>query len=428
MRKQPRQTHHNEVSSVRIPTARDASVKAVVSTPKDSLDLEQLEKLVSHEASASYSPERVISPPMPVAIRQEHTDGPTYQEGLSYTFLIHSMKFAGVVRLGTGRLFLVGTGWLRNSQRDERGVFTMYSDDEARSWSQPRVIHWGDERPEPLCLGGQRLVLIPRDDPGFISVSEDGGETWGEKIPFPTLADGTNRQTFRHGTALVEDQTITGIFFAEGQRHDGWSGYSLLRRSRDGGRAWGEEAWLPPEWQTSEGAVTRARDGSLVIALRTAQAPGLPSYCDHFRRITTARSTDDGRTWSDHQVHFRYGKVHSELLTLKNGDILLTYAARMGELDGCLYHGIEAVLSHDDGRTWDWDNRFILFRWAMHQSTHSPVSIELTDGKILTLFGYHYDAKWGDGTLGADGYPLGMTDALFWSPYPQTARIPGHGG
>ena len=95
---------------------------------------------------------------------------------------------------------------------------------------------------------------------------------------------------------------------------------------------------------------------------------------------------DNGRTWTDHQVHFRYGKVHTKLLTLRNGDILMTYAVRMGELEGDMYHGIEAVLSHDNGRTWDWDNRFILFRWAMHQAMHSPDSLELADGRILTLF------------------------------------------
>eukprot|EP01046_Picozoa_sp_COSAG06_P071205 COSAG06_NODE_20265_length_802_cov_1.082504_1_plen_48_part_10 len=32
--------------------------------------------------------------------------------------------------------------------------------------------------------------------------------------------------------------------------------------------------------------------------------------------------------------------------------LLLTYAVRHGELDGKVYHGIEAVLSDTDGRTW----------------------------------------------------------------------------
>ena len=112
--------------------------------------------------------------------------------------------------------------------------------------------------------------------------------------------------------------------------------------------------------------------------------------------------------------------MHSRLLTLSSGDILLTYAVRMGELDGEVYHGIEAVLSSDNGKTWDWDRRFILFRWAMHQSMHSPQSIELADGRILTLFGYHYDAKWNEGPLGAAGYPMGITSTVIWSPYPES--------
>lgn len=94
----------------------------------------------------------------------------------------------------------------------------------------------------------------------------------------------------------------------------------------------------------------------------------------------------------------------------------MTYAVRMGELEGDMYHGIEAVLSHDNGRTWDWDNRFILFRWAMHQAMHSPDSLELADGRILTLFTYHYHPSWGKGALGAPGYALGMTSAVIWSP------------
>ncbi len=118
-----------------IPSAKNASVKADVPTPKDTISLERLQQLASREASASYSPDRVISPPMPIAIRQEHPGGPTYQEGLSYTFLIHSMKFAGLTRMDNGRMVLVSTGWLKDPVREERAVFIMHSDDEAQSWS-----------------------------------------------------------------------------------------------------------------------------------------------------------------------------------------------------------------------------------------------------------------------------------------------------
>ena len=400
------------------PRARDLSTKTEVPTPQSTIPLERLEHLVSHEASGAYSPQRVISPPMKTPVRQEHPAGPIYQEALTYTFLVHSMKFARLTRMDSGRLVVIASGWLEASPTDERTCFIIFSDDEGLSWSQPRPFHRGPERPEPINLGGQRLLLIPNDDPGFTCHSQDGGHTWSEKTPFPTLPDG--RVTPRHGTVLVEGQTLSGIFMVEdGADESDWTASALIRRSRDGGRTWSEGIWLPRQWQVSEGALARARDGALVAALRTAQAPGMPSYCDHWRRLTTARSLDEGLTWTDHQVHFDYGKVHSGLVTLSNGDLLLTYAARMGEVDGEIYHGIEAVLSRDHGKTWDWHNRFILFRWAMHQSMHSPVSVELADGRILTIFLFHYDAPWDQGSFNAA--VLGISAVVIWSPYAHRA-------
>ena len=128
------------------------------------------------------------------------------------------------------------------------------------------------------------------------------------------------------------------------------------------------------------------------LALRTAQCKGYPSPNDHWRRITTVRSLDNGATWADKSVHFSSGKAHSDLLTLADGRILLTYAVRHGELDGRVYQGIEAVLSEDNGRSWEWASRFYLFRWHMHGSMHSPQSVQLSDGRIMTVFLYHYDA------------------------------------
>jgi hypothetical protein len=352
---------------------------------------------------------------IPIVVRQEHPDGPRYQEATSYAFLVHSMKFASLCRAGDGRLVLVGTGWTHD-ETDGRGIFTAHSDDEGKTWSPPREFHRGLERPQPISLGGRKLALIPGDDAGFLAFSDDGGETWKDKTPFPKLPDG--RVTYHKGSMLVEDDTVTGLFYCEGERRGGWTAYSLLRRSRDGGRTWKEGIWLPPEWSTSEGAIARAKDGALVVAMRTAPPDDYPSYSDHWRRITTARSMDEGKTWTDHQVHFKYGKTHSDLIVLRDGRLLLTYAARMGELEGHMYHGIEAVVSRDHGKTWDWDKRFTLFRWAMHQSMHSPCSVELADGRILTVFLYHYHAPWNKGVLGAKGYPLGITSVVTWSPDP----------
>ena len=72
-----------------VPTAGDLSTGGEIPTPQGALPLERLQQLVSHEATGAYAPARVISPTMALAVRQEHPDGPRYQEALNYTFLVH---------------------------------------------------------------------------------------------------------------------------------------------------------------------------------------------------------------------------------------------------------------------------------------------------------------------------------------------------
>jgi hypothetical protein len=87
-----------------LPTAKDVSVPREVPTPIDTISLEQLKTLAARNASAEFDPNRVITPHMPIAVRQEGPKGPSYQEGVSYTFLIHSVKFASMCRLGRAGL------------------------------------------------------------------------------------------------------------------------------------------------------------------------------------------------------------------------------------------------------------------------------------------------------------------------------------
>ncbi len=56
---------------------------------------------------------------MALAVRQEHPGGPRYQEARSYTFLVHSMKFARLAQMDDGRLVAIATGWLDKAQRNE---------------------------------------------------------------------------------------------------------------------------------------------------------------------------------------------------------------------------------------------------------------------------------------------------------------------
>ena len=58
-----------------LPTARDASQSATVPTPRDTIPLERLKTLAARNAGAEFDPNRVITPHMPIGIRQEHPGG-----------------------------------------------------------------------------------------------------------------------------------------------------------------------------------------------------------------------------------------------------------------------------------------------------------------------------------------------------------------
>ena len=81
---------------------------------------------------------------------------------------------------------------------------------------------------------------------------------------------------------------------------------------------------------------------------------------------------------------------------------MLTYAVRKGYVDtpeGYLQFGVEAVVSRDNGETWDLDHKYLLAawtgnrtdtEWSWTQSSQQTSSVLLPDGSILTAFGTGY--------------------------------------
>jgi len=57
---------------------------------------------------------------------------------------------------------------------------------------------------------------------------------------------------------------------------------------------------------------------------------------------------------------YEYGRHHPSLVLMPDGDIVMTYVVRKGgyvdSKDGFPQFGVEAIVSHDHGRTWDLDH------------------------------------------------------------------------
>ena len=129
------------------------------------------------------------------------------------------------------------------------------------------------------------------------------------------------------------------------------------------------KGFLVPQWKgVNEVALLRAANGDWVAACRTdipARFKG--ETLDHYEGLGISISKDRGRTWSEVTKLYDWGRHHPSLVLMPNDDIVMTYVVRKGYVDtpdGYPQFGIEAVVSHDHGATWDLDHRYILDTWA----------------------------------------------------------------
>jgi len=103
--------------------------------------------------------------------------------------------------------------------------------------------------------------------------------------------------------------------------------------------------------------------------------------------LAVTESLDEGRTWSPPRPVTYYMGVPGHLLPLQDGRLLLTYGVRHYPM------GAQALLSEDEGKTWDTENRLMLcwfgaLCWnAVHPYPNGhPFSTQRSDGKIITAY------------------------------------------
>ena len=105
--------------------------------------------------------------------------------------------------------------------------------------------------------------------------------------------------------------------------------------------------------------------------------------------LAATESLDGGRTWSKRRPVTGYMEVPGHVMQLKNGRLLLTYGSRHYPM------GAQAILSNDEGVTWDKSNSYMLawnggFFWnspRLHPYPNGhPYSTQRQDGAIVSLY------------------------------------------
>ena len=283
------------------------------------------------------------------------------------------------------------------------------SDDHGQRWSPRRWLSVdGDGRPNGVglgltSLGGGKMLAFPEDLKTLWS-SSDYGQTWScsgvketvsEKYTWDPLlmVRGVNGRIQRVAQACW---TPTGVAWGS---PDGFYSQASFRTSSDQGQTWSEPTKVPQWLGVNEVSMIVARNGDWVAACRTDYPRRFARLqFDHYGGLGVSISKDQGKTWSDQKRLYEWGRHHPSLVLLPGGRILMTYAVRLGYPDsaqGFPQFGVEAVISRDNGRTWDLSHRYVLATWTGNLkderswfcSVQSTSTVRLPDGALLTAFG-----------------------------------------
>ncbi len=304
-------------------------------------------------------------------------------------------------------LMLVGCDYPHHAE-------VLFSDDRGARWSDPKPAIFGKDG-QPLSALGTGLCYLGGGNLMFYAgarwFSHDYGQTWNTSVALAPTPDGKPWAIW--DPPLVE-RTGKGVRLLEtGYQQSGHkNSQAFLRSSADGGATWSPAAKIPQWKGVNEVALLRAANGWLVAACRTIIPVRLQGQTiDHLEGLGVSISTDDGRTWSDVRKLYDWGRHHPSLVLLPGGDIVMTYVVRKGYLDtpdGFPQFGIEAVVSRDQGQTWDLDHRYLLHTWvgnrkgsnrsapgpqAWWASSQATSTVLLPDGNLLTAFGTGYRSQ-----------------------------------
>ena len=306
-------------------------------------------------------------------------------------------------------------------------AFLLTSDDRGANWTDPLLaLVDKDGQPAPFMgagLGGDMgtglaylgdgkalfytctVTSVSGKQDGLVRrwFSRDYGQTWGDPAVLAAPSS-SNKPWLIWDPPLVDRAPKLGAGVRLAQTsylQVGTQSQGFIRFSTDEGKTWSKSIGAPQWYGTNEVRLLRAANGDLVAVCRTDVPDRFDETIDHYEGLGFCRSEDDGRTWSSLEILYDRGRHHQSLVLMPDGDIVMTYVVRLGytdSKDGFRRFGIEAIVSHDHGRTWDLDHKYILHSWTGNQkgenawwpSSQQTSSQLLPDGSIITVFGTGY--------------------------------------
>jgi sialidase-1 len=213
----------------------------------------------------------------------------------------------------------------------------------------------------------------------YIITSRDDGHTWSEPnyvdttgMPFTNLEGPTD------APIQLPDGAVLMAVIAYGLNHDAHDTTSVMLRSVDQGKTWKYLSTIADDPGGKIGGflepgIVRTKTGRIVAGLRN-HGP------DHAIWITY--SDDDGKTWSPVKQTDMIGHP-ADLIQLSDGRLMASYGVRT---EHATPEGVRACFSSDNGETWDIATEVQLRNDFSNWDVGYPESLELKDGRVLTVY------------------------------------------
>ena len=262
----------------------------------------------------------------------------------------------------------------------QRGRLTfLTSPDGGESWSHATVISAGSDSRNPAFgvtadgtllasfieninyIDGENLAREDfRPTPLYLARSEDNGETWSTEL---ARVDG--RDSWSVGSPFGRIITLS-----DGALLMTWylTGTASTIRSHDGGRTWVDPVEIS-DGGYNETSVVELGEGRLLVVMRRDVGDGLRQ----------SDSEDNGYTWTEPRRITGPAEHPGDIIRLQDERVLLTYGRRVTPF------GIQGMVSHDDGKSWDESNKLLLVADAGIDQGY-PSTTQRDDGTLVTVY------------------------------------------
>ena len=232
--------------------------------------------------------------------------------------------------------------------------------------------------------GKYRISTPGTYKPGWIAINsggwagrfDDEGKTW-QKTAIAELDTYTSCSS-PWSFMQLRDSRLVRAFMVRSGADD--SGDVFATFTRDGRTSETVRVMGDPDEKlrfTEETLVHETSSGAIWVLTRVEGGD------DH---LWQGLSHDCGRTWQARKTAVK-GHPPSGLVALEDGRLVLTYGYRHAP------YGIRAVISRDEGLTWDTDNVIVLRNDGAGYDLGYPRSMQFEDGTILTVYYFTDDEQ-----------------------------------